>query len=398
MEAIRSEPYRLFFPLGIALAWAGVGHWLAYALGWFEDFRIIFHAMTQIEGFLTAFAVGFLFTMIPRRTETPPPATWQIVLAAIGPVGVVVSAWLAAWAWSLLFWLLVSGVVLGFLVRRLSAKRAKRRPPNAFVWLPTAYVMGITGGILIAVGAAKRDPLWWLHEVGRGIVLQGVFVALIIGVGALALPLMTRAEKPADATDETKDRLERMGHYVAALALFGSFFVEDIVSVRSGLIVRAAVVFVVLLTTAEIHRPPKRPGVNAKLMWLAMWMLPLGYLYGAIDHENYKVGLHIAFIGGFSLLVLAVSTHVALGHGGRMDRLTGRPPASFVLGLSLIAAMIPRALMVYDRPNFFVWLGVAAGLFLTGTVAWLFLVADALRPPAASEPTGPAPAAAPRPQ
>src|SRR5688500_7557328 len=28
MGALLRDPYRLFFPLGIALAWAGVAHWL----------------------------------------------------------------------------------------------------------------------------------------------------------------------------------------------------------------------------------------------------------------------------------------------------------------------------------------------------------------------------------
>ena len=29
----RSEPFRLFFPLGAVLGWIGVGHWLLYATG-----------------------------------------------------------------------------------------------------------------------------------------------------------------------------------------------------------------------------------------------------------------------------------------------------------------------------------------------------------------------------
>ena len=64
----RREPYRVFFPLGATMAVAGIGHWLLHALGFLADYRSIFHSITQIQSFLTAFAVGFLFTMIPRRT------------------------------------------------------------------------------------------------------------------------------------------------------------------------------------------------------------------------------------------------------------------------------------------------------------------------------------------
>ena len=71
---VRREPYLLFFPLGILLSWTGVGHWLLYALGVIGDYRPIFHSMVQIQGFMMCFAVGFLFTMIPRRTGTDPPS------------------------------------------------------------------------------------------------------------------------------------------------------------------------------------------------------------------------------------------------------------------------------------------------------------------------------------
>ena len=29
----RAEPFRIFFPLGVVLAWLGVSHWLLYGIG-----------------------------------------------------------------------------------------------------------------------------------------------------------------------------------------------------------------------------------------------------------------------------------------------------------------------------------------------------------------------------
>jgi len=72
----RREPYRILFPLGVVLAWAGVLHWLLLALGIAGEYRSIFHSMAQIQGFIVCFAIGFLFTMIPRRTGTDAPAPW----------------------------------------------------------------------------------------------------------------------------------------------------------------------------------------------------------------------------------------------------------------------------------------------------------------------------------
>ena len=52
------EPYRVFFPLGLVLAWAGVLHWLLHGLGLLSDYRPVFHSITQIQGFLICFALG----------------------------------------------------------------------------------------------------------------------------------------------------------------------------------------------------------------------------------------------------------------------------------------------------------------------------------------------------
>ena len=97
----RTDPYRVLFPLGVLLAWAGVLHWLLLATGVIGEYRSIFHAFAQIEGFMTCFAVGFLFTLIPRRTATALPAAWQM---AVGDparrIQIAISIWYEKWALS----------------------------------------------------------------------------------------------------------------------------------------------------------------------------------------------------------------------------------------------------------------------------------------------------------
>ena len=69
-----SEPFRLFFPLGILAAVAGVMMWpLLYAghLGFYPGEA---HARVMIEGFMGAFVLGFLGTAFPRLTGN---ATWS---------------------------------------------------------------------------------------------------------------------------------------------------------------------------------------------------------------------------------------------------------------------------------------------------------------------------------
>ena len=117
----RTDPYRVLFPLGVLLAWAGVLHWLLLATGVIGEYRSIFHAFAQIEGFMTCFAVGFLFTLIPRRTATAPPAAWQMAVGVAAPIAITAGAWYERWALSQLPWLLLMGVLIQFAVGRFRA-------------------------------------------------------------------------------------------------------------------------------------------------------------------------------------------------------------------------------------------------------------------------------------
>lgn len=375
---MRRDPYILFFPLGIALAWAGVAHWLLHAVGLIEDFRPIFHAMTQVQGFLTAFALGFLFTMIPRRTDSDPPAVWQLVVAALAPICIAVSAWFGRWALSQVFWIGLCVLMLGFVLSRFRSRGA-RRPPNSFVWIPVAFLLGIVGSVLTGVGASLGTEHWWLHDLGRRLVLQGVFVPLVLGVGGLALPLMTRGEKPKDATSQPADRRARMFHILAAVALVGTFPVEQFLSLRGALLARAAIIFSVLVLSADLLRRPTGPGLNRRLLRLAAWMVPTGYLLAGVFDHHWKAGLHVTFIGGFSLLTLAVSAQVSLGHGGLGERLAKWPAPMVLFAVFTLAAILPRALMEVDPDRYFTWMGIAAALFLSATLAWAALVLPALR-------------------
>ncbi len=102
--SLRTDPYRIMFPLGWLLAWAGVLHWLLFALGVIDDYRSIFHSMAQIQGFLTCFGIGFLFTFIPRRTGTGPVSWPELAFAVVAPIGTVVCAWFDRYALAQAFW------------------------------------------------------------------------------------------------------------------------------------------------------------------------------------------------------------------------------------------------------------------------------------------------------
>lgn len=378
---LRREPYRLFMPLGIALGWAGVAHWLLYAMGILPHYQPIFHALTQIQGFLMSFAVGFLMTAIPKRTGTWPAATWQIGLAAGCLVGTPVAAWYERWALSQGCWLLLAFLLVGFVLRRAVSSRAGRRPPVSFVWVPLAFTMGISGAILAGVGGALGGDRWAWHEIGRGLVLQGMFLGLVVGIGSFALPLMTRGEAQPDATGSRRDRWLLACHVVAAVALAATFWLErhapGPAHVCRGLLVLGA-----LWRGGGLTHRPTKPGWNRRVIWVAAWLVPSGYFLAALFPAQPRAGLHVTFIGGFALLAMAVGAHVIVGHAGRDALKDGRPWPLVASGTLLLAAMIPRALLDFDPPRFFLWLGTAAAMFLAATLLWLVFALPLVWPPA----------------
>lgn len=371
----RREPYRVFFPLGLLLAWLGVLHWLLHGVGWLADYRPVFHSITQIQGFAMSFALGFLLTAIPRRTGTAPPATWQIVLAVAATLATVVSAWFEAFGLSILFWYAVVFTLIVFAVRRFRGAGATRRPPNSFVWIPLSLAIGIAGSILIGIYGllGGGEEHYRLHELGRLLLLQGMLCGLIVGAGGMVLPLLTRGQGPPDGSATPRDRLARWGHLLAALLLAGSYLWEQEISLRGGSAFRALLLALLLAGAAGIWRRPTVPGWHRRLVWLSAWMLPLGYALVALFPEQKKAGLHVVFIGGFAMLMLSVGLHITLAHGGYQALLRGRPWQVPLFGGLLLAAMVLRGLMDFDPDRFFLWLTLAAGAFLWATIFWIGL-------------------------
>lgn len=375
-DAWRREPYRLLFPLGAMLAWAGVLHWFLQSVGLIEHPHAVFHSIAQVQGFLMSFAVGFLFTAIPRRTGTPPAAPWEMVVALAAPVATTIAAWYERWALSQVFWMVLVLTLGIFAVRRFLSAKAARRPPNSFVWVPLSLASGVLGSALIAVGAATER--FWLHDLGKTILLQGMFLGLVCGVGGMVLPLITRGEAPPDAAATRRDHLERALHVAAWALLMATFWIENLTTPRAGAALRGVLVLAVLLWAGRIHRPPSVPGTHRRLVWLSSWMVPAGYFWAALYPLQHKAGLHIMFIGGFALMCFAVGTHVSLAHGGYQRLVRGHPWQVRLYGLLLLGAMLVRTFVDADRPHFLKWVGVSSFLFLSASIFWGWLLAATL--------------------
>ncbi len=369
-----TEPFRIFFPLGVVFGWIGIGHWLLYATGATATYSCSFHALIQMQAFMMAFAVGFLLTAVPRRTQGRPPSPLEI-LAAAGSLTTVVGAALTGHlavqqvAYVALFLLL-----LQFAVRRFLGSGAGRRPPAAFVLIPIGVLHGLGGALLIAVGSFAAIPAAML-ALGRLGVEQGVFLCFAIGVGSLVLPLMNGQPPPPDIGASPQERWRLLAYAGAGITIFASLAMEAGGWERAGPMLRATAL--VLTLGPRAGRRPGKPGLHRWLVWTAVWLMPLGLAASAIWPEYRVPALHVLFIGGFSLLAFGVATHVVLGHLALTNLALGRPPALVFLGTMIILAMLARLTADWSD-TYFEHLGWAAGAWLLASAAWLVFLGPKL--------------------
>ena len=367
--AWRREPYRLLFPLGAAL---GVLAVLPFPLrGAGGGSLALFHSVAQILGFLTCFVVGFLFTFIPRRTNTPPPDAWELAVAVTVPPAAVASAWVNAGQTPYLLWLGLVAVAIVFTVTRMRAPAAGGRVPAVLVWVPLSLAAGALGAALAAAApflAGWGAPRSWV--IGRGLLVQGLVAGLVLGVGGLLVPQLTRGEAPGEEVVPARRRRVMAAHAAAAAVFFASFPLEVLVETRLGIAVRAGVATAVLVGSARAHRPPTLPGLHRWLVWLGAWLVPLGFGIAALFPRHRAAALHVVFVGGFSQIALAVATHVALSHGGRAERLSASPAPMRLMAVLLAAAFGARIAAGLDLRHVATWLSWAGLAFAGAVGAW----------------------------
>jgi len=387
VEQLRREPFRLLFPLGVLLAWLAIIPWVLFGTGVIRGWLGSYHALTMTQGFLVAISVGFLGTLIPRRTGASPMSSFELLLCVAALASVPL--WLLGdqLLGAQVAYLMVLATLAQFAIRRMRV--AKRPAPPSFVFLPIGMVAGGAGAALIGV-STLGGPGWTLGT-GRSLVEEGLLLCLVMALAPMLTPLICHGAAPPDP-EPAAARRARAWHLLAAALLLLSFALQSalpgMTGDRVGLLVRGAVVAAHLLIWAHLLRPPTVPGLHRRLFRVALACVPLGLL-AAGARPAYRIPLmHVTFIGGFSLLVFAVSLHVVFLHTGR-EALAARVslPVWLVGGLT-VAAALARATAEQFASHYVEALAVASSLWLLAALVWgVLLVSMVVRRPR----PGPAP-------
>jgi len=364
-ERLRREPFRVLFPLGAILSWIAVLPWVLFGTGMIRAWLGVYHALTMTEGFLVAVAVGFLGTLLPRRTGAAPLSTAELGVIIAALLVVPVTLLLGKLALTETAYFVALATLTQFALRRM--RRAGRSPHPSFVFLPLGLVAGMIGSIFIGASALASSSPWL--GLGRLLVEEGLLLSLVLAVAPMLASPICHGH-PLPDPGERAYRRQLALHLIAGTLLLFSFVLQDLFSAAAGLLLRGAVVAAEMIFASRIFVWPSVAGLHRRLFWLALVFVPLGLL-AAGARPAYRIpSMHLTFVGGFSLLVFAVSFHVVFMHTGRTALAKGRPrPVAFV-GMATVLAAGARACAEHFPYNYPVALAVASSLWLVGSLVW----------------------------
>jgi hypothetical protein len=299
----------------------------------------------------------------PRRTGAPP-------LSAAGLVGMGVVSVIAAAALLAGETLVAElGIILAWLLLAVSAvlriRAVKFPPPRSFVLVATGVLFGIVGAALIAAAAMGAPEPAMI--VGRGLVSQGVMVAMVLGVAPVLVPVVLTGHRAPEGPT--------WPHIVAAGLLIASFVVDAFLAPPAvGLGIRAVVATVAIARSGALA-PATLPGAHRAMFRLSLLLVPLGMVIATLLPEKRVALMHVAFGGGFALMILAITVHVTLMHGGRESLADRWPMPVVVSGVLVLAATALRAMLEGFGDRYVDAMFAASVTWVAAVVVWgLFMV------------------------
>jgi uncharacterized protein involved in response to NO len=138
----------------------------------------------------------------------------------------------------------------------------------------------------------------------------------------------------------------------------------------------AAIVYLAAMVPFHRQSPPLRTASFAAQ--LALLALVAGLIFPLFWPGQRIAGLHVVFLGGFSLITFTVATRVVLGHSGNEALFETRLPALQVAAFLLLAGTVLRAVgdFLPTRPH---WLNGASYLWMLAAGVWGFSVLPKVR-------------------
>jgi uncharacterized protein involved in response to NO len=374
------EPYRIFFPLGVLVGISGVSLWPLFFAGIHKFYPGVMHARLMIEGFLGAFIIGFLSTAGPRLTGTPHFSRgelWTLLGLFAGVVAMHIA--LQPFAGDALF----LALLLTFAVRmRVRFARRETLPPPTFVLVALGFLNAIVGTTLLLAGAIGGGSPRCAY-LGAMLINQGFVLSLVLGIGGFLFPRileMPRPELPDSRTPPPGWWPTALLAAGAGLVIVASFVAEVFSGTpRAAGIVRfvVAAAFLISQLGRDTFAPPRQ--TIPFCLRAALAFIVLGLLFPAFWPAQRVAGLHVIFIGGFSLVTFTVATRVVLGHSGFSHLFLTRLPFLIISTVLLVSAMVLRIAGDFVLPEHNTLLSWASHLWMIAVAVWSWSVLPKVR-------------------
>ena len=367
-----AEPFRIFFPLATLLGVAGVSLWPLFFSGVHQFYPGMMHARLMIQGFLGGFVIGFLGTAMPRLLSAPTLRAWELwtlIALYLTTAGLHIGHRLAAGDATFVSLLLVFATMLASRVRRRS-----ELPPPGFMLVGLGYLAGLVGTALWFGGMNGWVPgaAMWLG----GLLLNQAFVLLLIlGVGSFLIPRFLELPGIVPMADERKAspawRRRALFALTVGLVFLSSYVVEAYFN--AGWIpgaMRGGIAVAYLLVMVPIHRTPEPRRTVPLAINFALAALLVGVAFPLFIPSQRVAGLHVIFIGGFSLITFTVATRVVLGHSGNEHLFRSRLPSLRLVALLVITGAVLRAVGDFFGEGRAALLETASYAWMLAALAW----------------------------
>lgn len=360
--------YRFLFPIGCINGIIGAFLWIAFRLQWIEIYPVVSHANLMIGGFLFSYALGFLWTAVPRFLQAPMPGR--------GELAVLVATMALTPALGLLSdpTLFYAAMLIGLLRTAQFGRRRfllrKTNPPPSFVFLLAGLLLAILSLFVLMLSPHVELPEAMV-AVARTFFLKGFVLCLVLGVGIKLLPaLLGWVPPPSPGGQKQPFRFDPVLAPLLAFLLAG-VALEGLGEVRgAGLAYTAALAGAGLLRM-RLARPPKARSALAYGVWLSGLTVALSPLSLSFDPAFAVHFWHLVFISGMGLLTIFVSVRVVLAHSGQEYLYWEKRPALYLLGALVLLASLTRVTAPMLPPQHLLsHYAYAAGTWITALAVW----------------------------
>ncbi len=356
--ALFKEPYRVLFPVAMALGVLLIGAWGAQLGRGGALLSPATHGALMLWGVYGTAVLGFLLTAYPKQNGAPqPPGLVVLGLAAVQVLAVAL--WLVGGATALagggLATLAWAGITAWSATVALPSLRRGWDATTATVPLILA-----TATVALGLSVSGMQPV-----LAPALAIHGVFVPLALTLLDRILPFFSRKKVPG------YDGLRRVGFTGNLLALG---ILRALVEGRVSAVALDVLLVVLIARQWQGWRPLQglRPPLLGVLHLGIAWLL-LGYVVDAaapfLDPTMALYARHLWTVGGLGTLVMSIAIRVTRGHGG-LPLVLGWDGALMV-GLVQLAVLLRGVLPLLGVSHPLLWPAAAGCL---GLAFLLYLV------------------------